>query len=190
MCKLTIFYVQGTLYPIRGTGDQEITMEVSVTSVLNWGALPIRESGNNHKVNLLCYLSVSVKNRRFTLPTSYFQLNESKVRASHVSATHLLTCGENGSLSNTQCIALLWVKGDIVLCVRLQVMEGVLCQMCRQVNLFWVWTLDSQEETVACNFGTRYKPQHHCTVLSNVIEMNVCGSIGILKEEKIGEISF
>lgn len=42
-----------TLYPMRGTGDQEITMEVSVTSVLNWGALPIAESRNNQKESLL-----------------------------------------------------------------------------------------------------------------------------------------
>lgn len=37
-----------TLYPMRGTGVQEITIEVSVTPVLKWGALPMGGSAKIH----------------------------------------------------------------------------------------------------------------------------------------------
>lgn len=39
-----------TLYPMRGTGVQEIIIEVSVTSVLKCGALPIGGSTNTERV--------------------------------------------------------------------------------------------------------------------------------------------
>lgn len=66
-----------------------------------------------------------------------------------------------------------------VLCVGLQVEEGVLRQAGRQAQLLGVGALDSEEETVAADFGTGREPQHHSAVLGHVGEVDICGSVGL-----------
>lgn len=71
------------------------------------------------------------------------------------------------------------MERSAVLCIRLQVEEGVLRKAGRQAQLLGVGALNGEEESVAGDFGTGSIPQHHSTVLCHISEMDICGSIGL-----------
>lgn len=91
----------------------------------------------------------------------------------------ILTGCKQSRLSRTHGVGLLRVQSHCVFGIWLQVEEGVLGEAGRQVQLLGVGALNSEEETVAGNFGTGCKPQHHCTVLGHIGKMDVCGGIGL-----------
>lgn len=64
-----------------------------------------------------------------------------------------------------------------VLCIRLQVEEGVLREAGRQAQLLGARALNGEEQPIASDFGTGGIPHHHSTVLSHVGKMDICGSI-------------
>lgn len=90
-----------------------------------------------------------------------------------------LTGGEHSRLSVAQRVILLCVKRGRVLCVRLQVEEGVLSEAGGQAQLLGGRALDGEEEPVAGDFGPGGKPHHHSAVFSHVGEVDICRSVGL-----------
>lgn len=73
------------------------------------------------------------------------------------------------------------MQSSRVLGIGLQVEQGVLSEAGRQAQLLGVGALDGEEESVAGDLGTRGVPHHHGTVVGNVLEMDICWSIGLCK---------
>lgn len=151
-------------------------MEVSVTSVLNCGALPIGGSGNTHRKNKrvpfnFCVASYSVY---ISISGNSFCICHTR---SHMHRT--LTGGERHGLPFTQRVVLLCVQRGGVLRVGLQVEDRVLREASGQAQLLGVGALNGEEETVAGDLGPGGEPQHDDTVLGHVGEMDVCGSVGL-----------
>lgn len=153
-----------TLYPTRGTGDHEITIEVSVTSVLKWGAFPMGGSASTHST-VIWWVNFPVTSILYDF-----------------GATFTLTGDKLSGFSFTQNVVLLCMQCGRVLRVGLQVEQGVLSEAGGQAQLCRAGALHGEEEPVACNFCTRGKPNHHSSVLGDVGEVDVCGSVRLWGE--------
>lgn len=70
----------------------------------------------------------------------------------------ILTGCKQSRLSRAHGVVLLCVQSHRVFGIWLQVEEGVLGEAGRQAQLLGVGALNSEEETVAGNFGTGCKP--------------------------------
>lgn len=162
-CKVKDMAVY-TLYPILGTGFQEITMEVSVTSVVKRGAFFIGEATRQRtEISQYKWNSPCITTRVFKLK---------------------LTGAKGHCDSLTEHVALLRMQCGCVWRVWLKIQKCVLCEAAWKAQLFRVWAFYSQEHSVTIDLSSGSWPDNNSTVFSHIRHVEVSGGIWLYSEKQ------
>lgn len=133
-------------------------MAVSVTSVVNRGALPVGWAGEQKQKRGLLKWTL--------LGGHYYSIVSPQEK-------RLRTCSEGIRDSFAERVPLLWVQSDSVLCIRLKVAELVLRLLSRDPQLFGAGVADADEKTITCDLSSGDRPDDQSAVVSDISEAQV-----------------